>query len=86
MQTDLWKFICKKEGHHLFVSIIVPSFVLVCTIIALKASGRDCTNKNELLHKKGVLQRYAMKIFIFTSELLQAVRWRSKYNGCTQRI
>ena len=26
-------------------------------IIALKASGRDCTNNNELLHKIGVLQR-----------------------------
>ena len=24
-------------------------------IIALKASGRDCTNNNELLHKIGVL-------------------------------
>ena len=31
------------------------------TIIALKASGRDCTNNNELLHKIGVLQRYAMQ-------------------------
>ena len=58
----------------------------ICGIIALKASGRDCTNNNELLHKIGVLQRYAMQLFIFTSELLQAIRWRSKYNGCTQRI
>ena len=38
---------------------------LVCTftglgIIALKASGRDCTNNIELLHKIGVLQRYGM--------------------------
>ena len=56
------------------------------TIIALKASGRDCTNNNELLHKIGVLQRYAMQLFVFTSELLQAIRWRSKYNGCTKRI
>ena len=55
-------------------------------IIALKASGRDCTNNNELLHKIGVLQRYAMQLFVFTSEFLQAIRWRSKYNGCTQRI
>ena len=55
-------------------------------IIALKASGRDCTNNNELLHKIGVSQRYAMHLFVFTSEILQAIRWRSKYNGCTQRI
>ena len=38
-------------------------------IIALKASGRDCTNNNELLHKIGVLQRYAMQLFVFTTEL-----------------
>ena len=50
-------------------------------IIALKASGRECTNNNELLHKIGVLQRYAMQLFVFTSELLQSIRWRSKYNG-----
>ena len=56
------------------------------TIIALKASGRDCTNNNELVHKIGVLQRCAIQLFIFTKELLQAIRWRSKYNGCTQRI
>ena len=31
------------------------------SIIALKASGCDCTNNNELLHKIGVLQRYAMQ-------------------------
>ena len=55
-------------------------------IIALKASGRDCTNNNELLHKIGVLQRYAMHLFVFTSQLLQSIRWRSRYNGCTQRI
>ena len=35
-------------------------------IIALKASGRDCTNNNELLHKIGVLQRYVMQLFVFT--------------------
>ena len=35
-------------------------------IIAVKASGRDCTNKNELLHKIGVLQRYTMQLFVFT--------------------
>ena len=29
--------------------------------IALKASGRDCTNNNELLHKIGVLQRFTMQ-------------------------
>ena len=63
-----------------------PQSILGITIIALKASGRDCTNNNELLHKIGVLQRYAMQLFIFTSELLQAIRWRSKYDGCTQRI
>ena len=51
--------------------------VITC-IIALKASGRDCTNKNELLHKIEVLQRYAMHLFVFTRKLLQAIRWRSK--------
>ena len=35
-------------------------------IHVLKASGRDCTSKNELLHKIGVLQRYAMQLFVFT--------------------
>ena len=39
------------------------------SIIALKASGRDCTNNNELLNKIGVLQRYAMQLFVFTREL-----------------
>ena len=53
-------------------------------IIALKAPGRDYTNNNELLHKIGALQRYAMQLFVFTREVLQAIRWRSKYNGCTQ--
>ena len=38
-------------------------------IIALKASGRDCTNNNELLHKIGVIQRYAMQLFVFTRKL-----------------
>ena len=47
-------------------------------IIALKASGRDCTNNNELLHIIGVLQRYVMELFLFTRKLLQAIRWRSK--------
>ena len=66
---------------------MVDSYVKWYDIIALKASGRDCTNNNELLHKIGyVLQCYAMQLFIFTSELLQAIRWRSKYNVCTQRI
>ena len=41
--------------------------VRIHCIIALKASGRDCTNNNELLHKIGVLQRYAMQLFVFTS-------------------
>ena len=59
---------------------------LCAVIIALKASGRDCTNNNELFHKIGVSQRYAMQLFVFTSEILQAIRWRSKYNGCTQGI
>ena len=27
-----------------------------------------------------------MQFFVFTRELLQAIWWRSKYNGCTQRI
>ena len=39
-------------------------------IIALKASGRDCTNNNELLHKIGVLHRYAMQLFVFTREFI----------------
>ena len=43
-------------------------------IIALKASGRDCTNNNRLLHKIGVLQSYAMQLFVFTSENLQVIR------------
>ena len=55
-------------------------------MIALKAPGRDCTNNSELLHKIGVLRRYAMKLFVFTRELLKAIRWRSKYNGCTLSI
>ena len=38
------------------------------TIIALKASGRDCTNNNELLHEIGVLHRYGMHLFVFTRE------------------
>ena len=38
------------------------------TIIALKASGRDCTDNNELLHKIGVLHRYAMQLFVFTRD------------------
>ena len=42
---------------------------LLLGIIALKASGRDCTNNNELLHKIGVLQRYDMELFVFTREL-----------------
>ena len=45
------------------------------SIIALKASGRDCTNNNELLHKIGVLQRYAMQLFVFTSEFFK------RFNG-----
>ena len=61
-------------------------FICTVCVIALKAPGRDCTNNNELLHKIRVLQRYVMRLFIFTSELLQAIRWRSKYDGCTQRI
>ena len=40
-------------------------------IIALKASGRDCTNNNELLHKIGLLQRLVMYLFLFTREVLQ---------------
>ena len=38
--------------------------IVLRAIIALKASGRDY--KNELLHKIGVLQRYAMQLFVFT--------------------
>ena len=70
-------------------SVNYPTFsgrYILMSIIALKASGRDCTNNNELLHKIGVFQRYAMHLFVFTRERLQAIRWRSKYNGCTQRI
>ena len=26
-----------------------------------------------------------MHLFVFTSELLQAIRWRSKYNRCTKK-
>ena len=42
---------------------------VIDNIIAFKASGRDCDNNNELLHKIGVLQRYAIQLFVFTSEL-----------------
>ena len=65
---------------------LISLWEVILNIIALKASGRDCTNNNELLHKIGVLQLYTMQLFVFTSEFLQAIRWRSKYNGCTQRI
>ena len=52
-------------GTCLYLFLI---FVVFLTIIALKASGRDCTNNNELLHKIGVSQRYAMHLFVFTSK------------------
>ena len=70
------------------MQILFMSTGLIFTsyIIALKASGLDCTNNNELLHKIGVLQRYAMQLFVFKTELLHAIPWRSKYNGCTQTI
>ena len=69
------------------VGDIIDLIMTACTdIIALKASGRDCTNNNELLHKIGVLQRNAMQLFVFTRKLLLSIRWRSKYNGCTQII
>ena len=56
--------------HFLFTMILIYLSIDSTTgIIALKASGRDCTNNNELLHKIGVLQRYAMHLFVFTSEL-----------------
>ena len=46
---------------HLFsVATIVLWGGGLVFIIALKAPGRNCTNKNELLHKIGVLQRFAM--------------------------
>ena len=45
--------------------------ILLYSIIALKASGRDCTNNNELLHKIGVLQRYVIEFFLFIREVLQ---------------
>ena len=82
----LFMFIRRELGgtgiHDVYFSLHT---VLLGSIIALKASGRDCTNNNELHHKIGVLQRYAMQLFVFTSELLQAIRWRSKSNGCTPR-
>ena len=43
----------------IFLILDKHMFLRGCTfmdcIIALKASGRDCTNNNELLHKIGVL-------------------------------
>ena len=53
-------------------------------IALIKASGRDCTNNNELLHKIGVLQRYAMQLFVFTSEFLQAMlsTWKQLFLTC----
>ena len=68
---------CKQSITSL--SLLVGTIVSTKTsIIALKASGRDCTNNNELLHKIGVSQRYDMRLFVITSEILQAIRWRSK--------
>ena len=56
--------------YFLFTMILIYLSIDSTTgIIALKASGRDYINNNELLHKIGVLQRYAMHLFVFTSEL-----------------
>ena len=52
-----------------YTQMIAKYSIEYYTIIASKASGRDCTNNNELLHKIGVLQRYAMHLFVFTREL-----------------
>ena len=71
--------------QEVYISVIL-SIHSPTSIIALKASGCDCTNNNELLHKIWVLQRYTMQLFVFTSEFLQAIRCHSKYNSCTQRI
>ena len=78
INKNLEACICPDIKHYESISF--------ASIIALKASGRDCTNNNELLHIIGVFQRYAMQLFVFTSKILQAIRWRSKYNDCTQRI
>ena len=56
---------CKNKTH--------PFCGFSMCIIALKASGRDCTYNNELLHKIGVLQRYVMQFFVITSEFDGAV-------------
>ena len=51
-----------KPGHMQLLLIRNAFFFLLrgiysvrMSIIALNASGRDCTNNNELLHKIGVL-------------------------------
>ena len=45
------------DGHMKKTSGLLVDLNGAVCIIALKASGRDCTNNNELLHKIGVLHR-----------------------------
>ena len=55
-----FKVMVMRSIIHLFSVATIVLWGGFVFIIALKASGRDCTNKNELLHKIGVLQRFAM--------------------------
>ena len=50
----------KRGMNNKAIKLKLLCFYTCIIIIALNASGRDCTNNNELLHKIGVLQRYAM--------------------------
>ena len=59
MNFLFWFFFC-TNNRKCYVCINILPNEMCSTIIALKASGRDCTNNNELLHNIGVLQRYAI--------------------------
>ena len=52
--------------------------------IALEASGRDCTNNNELLHKKGVLQPYAIQLYVFITVVIKESE--NKVEGLSPRL
>ena len=72
LRKPILKYTLNKYRVHWlssFKNLKLPISKIPVTIIALKASGRDCTNNNELLHKIGVLQRYDIHLFVFTSEL-----------------
>ena len=59
LQLNLSRITAYVVNSHALPTVPVYKQKKNCliTIIVLKASGRDCTNNNELLHKIGVLQR-----------------------------